>query len=293
MTDRMNPNYAEISTSKTDTAALIEYVSETAEPVQVSHHAQPVQAFVWPNGETDGVDHRYLEEKPDRMRGTTIVHRLDHVLALVKQKHGDNVGPGTVTYADHKGRRITTVLNDEDSSGIGWADHRITYFCDRTPAWEAWLALDRALNDQEPFAEHIENRLGDIIQPDPADLLEIAQTMAASGTVEMRSARRLRDGRTKLNYHEDTNAVGGSDGQLEIPSTITLLLPLFHGTIATEITARFRYRFRNGNLTVGYLLNDPEAVERAAFAQLVDELTSAVPWTVIEAAAPNTQLDFL
>ncbi len=277
----------------TENGALIDALSDQRRDLVVVDTGVPnFQAFIDDDGKVITVDTRPDVERrqvgPDHASGTTVTHGLDDMRALAVKWYAEPENRSEfVTYCDETTMTFTTVLDDSDDGNPGWRGHRLTYRLEHTPAMKAWLANDRRLLDQTDFAEHIENRLRDVIRPDAADLLEIAQTMSATGSIEFRSGSRLQDGRTQLKYVEETDAIGGHDGTLEIPHRFALSIPPFVGTLNQEIEARFRWRMKSGVLTLGYLLDDVEELTRQAFDQLVNELDSNVDWLVVRAVAPD------
>jgi len=206
---------------------------------------------------TTTVDHRHLKDTPDRFRGTTYVHSIEAFVDLAGHYYGDDIElAGAVTYADHKARTLTTILNDQYyEHDTQWADQRIVHKIERTPEWQRWIEIDRTMLSQEEAAEFIEDRLIDIKDPAGNVLLDIAQTMSAKGTVELRNARRLQNGAVQVVYAEDIETTSG-DQHMEIPGRIVLSLPISHGAADTEISVRFRYRWHRPNLTMAFLLDN-------------------------------------
>lgn len=137
---------------------------------------------------------------------------------------------------------------------------------------EHWLRLDGKLVGQEDFAEHIEDGLQDIVTPDGATMLEVAQSIQGTKSAEFKGARRLQDGNIGVEWVEETTATAGSRGDLEIPERFELALAPFEGEDAYRVNARLRYRIRAGDLLLGYRLDRPGDVLRDAVDTVRDRL---------------------
>lgn len=168
---------------------------------------------------------------------------------------------------------IVAVINDHIAGDMpGWGDHRAELFLTPTPEWQHWIKQDGNLMDQERFANHIEDGLAEVTEPDGADLLEIAQTIHATNNSKFKSGKRLTDGRTQFEYTEEINTTAGESGEFKVPNEFKLAIAPFVGEQPYFITARLRYRTSGGQLTIGYKLDRPDAVLRDAFQRIADRL---------------------
>lgn len=256
------------------TAHVVEALARQAvEPRQLS---PGIWAGVSPQGAIIVTDLNSQVEShrpnPTRKQGTQTVHDAAAFIAYVA-KHGQ---PETEVWADNHRQRLTAVINAHGDTDAGWADHRVTLGLDKTPAWTVWSAYDGKMLDQLSFAEHVENRLIDFIEPTGADMLELAQSFIANRTVKFESSKRLQSSETQLEYREEIDAKAGRKGQIAIPDRFTLALQPFEGSSPYKITARLRYRIVEGQLRLGYNLDRPEDVIREAFGDIVTAVTAAV-----------------
>jgi uncharacterized protein YfdQ (DUF2303 family) len=230
--------------------------------------------------------------RPRRIRGTAFVHDADSFIAYL----GKHSVAETEVYADVRAQRVTAVINAHrgvDSAeahqadavavdaGAGWGDHRLQLVLHKTPAWQAWERLDRTLLPQLAFAEHVEDRLVDVVEPAAADLLEVAQTFTAKRRVSFESSQRLSTGQVQLAYREEEEAKAGKRGQLSFPEQITLGLVPFEGGAAYRVKARLRYRIEDGALRIGFVLDRPEDVLRTAFLDDVVRIGEAIDSPVL------------
>lgn len=235
---------------------------------------------------------------PARKHGTTVVEDVSSFLAYYA-KHADT---SSETYVNVDQLRFTAVLNAHAADGPRWGDHRLGLQLRTTRAWKAWAAHDGKWLPQREFAEHIEERLEDIHEPAAAEMLEMAQSFQAKTTVKFASGTRLDSGAMNLTWDETTDATAGQKGNIKIPPRFKLLLPCLElpvvkaegegegegekkGPVFYAIEARFRYRIeRGGGLTIGYLLDDPQAKLRDAVLAVVKQVEEDLNVQVLRGA---------
>lgn len=220
--------------------------------------------------------------RPARKRGTFAVHNAESFCAYLN-KHGVE---SSEVWADTIGNRIVGVIDAHASTEAGWADHRVTYAVQQTPAWQAWATHDGKLLDQATFAELIEDRSVDIVRPSAADMLELAQTFQATVGVSFESSKLLSSGERQIEYRETVDAKAGKAGRLEIPKDFDLALVPFEGADPYKVTARFRFRITDGALRIGYRLQRPQDVLREAFEGVVGDVETAVTQPVFRGVSP-------
>lgn len=191
----------------------------------------------------------------------------------------------TELYGTWRERRVVAVLNDHAAAAAGWGDHRAILTLAATPEWLTWEYLDGKYLSQVEFAEHIINTTADIVSPDAADLLEMAETFSATKSVAFKSGSRLRDGQRQLTYVEEISAGGGTAGTVSIPDHILLTLAPFDGADPVDIGARIRYRIGEGSLRIGYVLDRPDLVLREAFERVVATVEQATGITAMAGTA--------
>src|SRR5690606_15598320 len=141
----------------------------------------------------------------------------------------------------------------------------------------AWASRDlsadpRAWMDQQQFAEFIEDRALDVLEPDHARLIELATKFEATTKVEFGSAVRLDTGEVQFQYTETVGAKKGAKDQIEFPKELKLGLRPYIGGPIYYVFASLRYRIRQEGLVLGYALQRPENILEAAFADIVTEI---------------------
>lgn len=251
-----------------NTQAVIDTAIASCVP-QPLDDAAPLYSVVVPEGgEHVVVDVGNLlaayQDTPRRKKGSVALT----IPASLTQYVNRHKVPGTEMFADWRQRKVVAVLNDHDTDGPGWGDHRAVLTLVPTPEWMRWTAHDNKYLSQVEFAEHIIDTTADVVDPSAADLLEMAETFEATKQVNFRSGSRLKDGQRQLNYVETIEAQAGRHGDVTIPDAILLNLSPFDGADLVALSARIRYRIDSGSLRIGYVLDRPDLVLREAFAQV-------------------------
>jgi hypothetical protein len=172
--------------------------------------------------------------------------------------------------------RFTAVFNDfDDESGEGdWRDFRATYAPKHSPEWLAWRDKDRKdWPSNEALALWLEDQLPDIFSPPAEELLSIINTFRVDESHSWSNDVVLANGKIDMHYkkHVDGHATNVAGGRVAIPEIINLRLPVWAGLDADlyDVQARFRYRLREGRLTMRYELIRPHKIVEQAFREMV------------------------
>lgn len=248
-----------------------------------------------PDGGIETVDltgDRY-RDFPKRKAGTVTVRNVaSFVHYYAKHSDGDSE-----VFADLDKGTVTAVLDAHHGAGddfpdaeARWQQHRLVLQLQPTLPWRRWTGKNEQMMPQQQFAEFVEDNARDV---DPegrvkaADLLEIAQKFQAHTTVAFTSGKRLSSGQAQFEYTEETTAKAGQKGTIEIPTEFDLAIWPYEDckpeTAADLkiIAARFRYRIENGNLKLGYFLNDPARFAQEAVERIVAKLAGECNVTVM------------
>lgn len=187
-------------------------------------------------------------------------------------------GKGSLeVWANIDARKVTGILDGVD----GWRNHACTLQLRLSREWVEWAAIDGKLLKQAEFAQFIEDNLSTIAEPDGAKLLDICQTLRANTSVQFKSQTILANGQRQLRYEETVEAKAGQKGDLTIPGELTLVLRPFQGSAGVPITARFRFQIRDGVLTMGVKLAEPDMALEDAFDAIVRQVADGVPVPVL------------
>lgn len=211
-----------------------------------------------------------FSDSPRRKVAAPVVNRVETFVDYVL-KHGDG---RSEVWADARNSQVVAVIDAHDGAGhdAGWGSHRATLKLEHTLGWETWTAHSGHLLSQVDFAELIEARTVDVLDPSGARMLEIAQSFHATTGVEFKAGSRLASGEVKFQYEETVSAKAGQNGDITIPDHFVLGLKPYIGGPTYRIKARLRYRVGAGGLKIGYVLERPEDVLEAAFGDIIDVL---------------------
>lgn len=160
-----------------------------------------------------------------------------------------------------------------DSEKPAWARHTATFKATLTPEYQAWRDIDRKHMGQVTALEFLEERSVDVIDPSPADIMDIIMNFDALKRVTFKQSTRLHDGQRQFVYAEENEV----RGQINLPEMISLRLPVYEGMEPDVIKVRIRYRIDDGKLTFAFLINGRPKLEMTAFERCEDALKVARP----------------
>lgn len=234
---------------------------------------------------TDLTDLRAHAPAPRRVVGTAVVTDAVSWLAYF-DKYGDE---NSEVFGDVTTSTVTGILNAPGAEDLpAWGDHRVALQLRHSASWDAWIALNGQMLNQTAFAEHLEDRTPDLVEPDAATMLELAQSFQATTGVQFESRSRLHDGQRQFTYLETTEGSAGNRGQIDIPTSIKIQVPVWRGVgIVVPMTARFRFRTSREGLQLGYVLDRLDDVLDAAWASLLGDLTADLTLPVLAGKAPT------
>ncbi len=227
-----------------------------------------------------------FKQQPDRKRGEARFKREGEFSDYVKAHKTSS----TVIFADLEHFSLQAVLDHHDkgaAAAAGWGEHRALCALPIDPDWKTWTDNDDKAMDQVHFAQFLEDNLPAIKKPDGAELLEIAQDLEAKSNVTFKSAERLSDGRRAFTYSDEpTQKVG--KGKMELPEEFLVNVPVFRWGKRYDLTAKLRYRIREGQLVLWYHLVRPQDVSDEAFKRVIEAVNVETKTTVWLGAPPKT-----
>ena len=141
-----------------------------------------------------------------------------------------------------------------------------------------WAAMENKLQSQMEFAEFLDENSSDIVDPDPAVMIEIARDLEATQGVAFKAGTRLQTGERSFRYETETHV----KGDLVVPQRFRLALPLFFGEEPTEIEASFRFRPNPDGLKLGFVWRRVEYVRQAKFREIAFRVSEATGLPVFQ-----------
>lgn len=194
---------------------------------------------------------------PERRAGTakftTIESFIEHV-----NRFSD---PDSVVFADDdpKAPSLTAVLDYHRATAEGaprFGKHRSTYGFPFSEQWKAWVIGAPVGINQARFAEFIEKNIADVVTPavangemvksvlgapaSPQKLLEVARGLQLNVRQNVVNAVTTSSGEVSLTF--DTKHEGAKGGEVSVPTTFAVVIPVFKGGQPYEVTMRLRYR---------------------------------------------------
>lgn len=237
----------------------------------------------------DDIREELRADKPRRIERAVTVADADSLISYLVA-HTDSIdadgvdnaaychGAGELeVWADLDARTVTAYLDGLD----GWRQHSATLRLRHSREWDEWARIDGKLLPQTAFAQFIEDHLSTIGAPDGAQLLDICQSLQAHTNVSFKQSTLLANGQRQFKFEETVEARAGQRGDLTIPAELVLVLRPFTGSESIGITARFRYRLVDGQLTIGVRLAEPERAVEEAFDQIVESVADRLPVPVL------------
>ena len=173
-------------------------------------------------------------------------------------------------YAQLDPARFLAVIDDFDTAEAteasvtdqtDWRGFRAEFSVPPSREWLLWTAANRKHMSQLAFAEFLQDNLPDVIEPEGAALLQMALNFEAAQSGQFIAAQRLQDGSHTLQWKADNN----SSGSVKLPEFIKLNIPVFETEQPAEISARLRYRVKDGSLAIWFELVRPHKVLERAF----------------------------
>lgn len=215
--------------------------------------------------------------------------------------------PESVVFAinDMAKPSLTAVLDYHQAGAAGAArfgTHRTHYAFPLAKEWLAWMEGNAVAMKQPQFAEWLEDRAMDIIDPpdfvhaafdkqssDPAEIAKSEALLAleavsarlgvpyattnqimnlAKGlalTVEAKSAHKVNLGSGEGTLQYDEVHKDSSGEQLRVPGLFLIAIPVFAGELPYRVIVRLRYRIVSGSVIWFYQIHRPDLTFEAAF----------------------------
>lgn len=218
-----------------------------------------------------------LQPTPRRKTGTVEFITAESFITYANT----HKGAGTAIFGDRDGAKVVGVLDGHSALAPGWGEHRAVLKLELERRWQDWAKLDRKQVGQEAFVEFLEDHKADIASPDAAELIEVCTALRGKKGVEWASGVDLQTGAIQLSYQETLEATSARKGTLTVPAHLTLGLKVYRGQAPYRVDARLRWRITDGKLAFVLVLDAPEDVIDAAFADVVEAIGTSVELPVL------------
>lgn len=159
----------------------------------------------------------------------------------------------SIIIADYDALTISARLDfhhhNQDPSEVrsGPDAHSVTLKLRPSEEFTRWDTFVKAkFVEQETFARFLEENSADVLQPDPATLIEISRDFEATVGQTYKTSTRLDNGDRRIIFQSETNATN----DVVVPKKITLRIPFYNGEEPSDIEAHFRWRGTSGGAVV-------------------------------------------
>lgn len=209
-----------------------------------------------------------LSDTPKRIKQTVEIDTAESFIEYFNNFSTDR----SVIYLSQN-NVFTGIIDHYDADKPAFCNHRVIFHPATTDEWNSWSQNSGKKFNQEDFAFFIEDNSDEIQNPPAAEMLEIATTLKAKTKISFASAKSLANGQTQLTYVEEIDGSAGPKGELKIPEKITIGMRLFKGGDAYKMEARFRYRIREGSISLWYDLIKPRKTKDAAIEDIKQQIS--------------------
>lgn len=143
-------------------------------------------------------------------------------------------------------------------------EHTCTLKLRPSEEFKRWAEMENSFHGQAEFAAFLEENAVDVIDPEPAVLIEISRDLEGTQGVTFKSSTRLENGDRSFVYETETRA----KGDIKVPREFVLSIPLYDGEEPVPLRCAFRWRINGGQLQMGFVWRRVEYQRRAHFAQI-------------------------
>lgn len=232
-----------------------------------------------PSSTVDLVDLERFADQPRRIRQTVRFEAAKDFCAYVK---AFDAGDARV-FASLADLMVRSSIDYHDpaatpGTAASWRTHNATYPAVFAAAFAAWHAVHGKPMSQRTFAEFLEDRAEDAVSgqvgfPEPADLMEVAQSFDVNRSVKFVSALNVSTNERKFRFEESDKPAGA----IGCPKVIRLFTPVFQGSDPVHWGARLSYDISDGKLQFTVKIHRLQELLEAEFTRLCDAIAVDLP----------------
>lgn len=185
---------------------------------------------------------------------------------------------------------LTTVFDYHEPGYKGQPHHGrhgARYGFPLSDEWCAWKAADGKAMSQAQFAEFLETRVVDVLEPaaageatkklveqigialaGPSTLLTLSRGLNVRVDAKVVQAVNLSTGETQVSYEETHQ--GREGGSLKVPGGFAIAIPVFRGGARYQVAVRLRYRVAGAQISWLVALHRADAAFTHAFNEACD-----------------------
>jgi uncharacterized protein YfdQ (DUF2303 family) len=229
----------------------------------------------------EGYEVKSLEEflpAPLRVRQRVKVEDVASFIAYLKEY--SNPSSSKVFFAPEAESFEAIIDYHITSQAAEWCDHTAAFTPHRSLEFQTWMAQNRKQMTQVDFARFLEENLPDVVEPNSAELLEIALTFEAKKEVEYSSGVRLQNGQIQFTYNEIVRGASKT-GTIDVPEQIVLGIPIHHNGDRYRIPARLRWRLQEGKCVFWFEIVRPQRFIEDAIREMREKITAETSLAVL------------
>lgn len=233
-------------------------------------------AIAHPPGLTLTALSNYLHEEakvPNRRKGTARMQALESLIQHVNRHKAPNSALFATYNRSGSSASLTAVLDynlggaeTETKSDLArFCEHRCEYLFPLSDEWKAWGQANGKAMSIEPFAEFLEDRIIDVIDPvevsdtvagqakriglqlaSITELLTLSRGLSVNVETEVHNHNKLQTGEAQIVFKEAHKTSSGEP--LIVPGGFVISIPVFEGGTPYNMLVRLRYTVRQGGM---------------------------------------------
>lgn len=175
----------------------------------------------------------------------------------------------SVIFADYDKLAVHAALDWHSASGDAYPTpgarrHSVSLVLRPSEEFVRWNKFEGELHSQAEFASFLEENAEDIVDPEPAVMIEISRDLEAVQGVNFKSSTRLESGDRAFVYESETHV----KGELRVPRNFTLGIPLFLGEEPVSVRCAMRWKVTPQGLLLGFHWRRVEYQRQGQFREL-------------------------
>lgn len=235
---------------------------------------------------------QYLKA-PELRKGTAEVRSIGSFIEHANRfKDKDSA---IFAFDDSKSPTLTAVLDyhpaGEPDAGARFGAHRTLYRFPLSDEWMAWTGIAGRAIDQRSFAEFLEDRIEDVLEPTVVPpnvaalaarlgltlascdrLLELSRGLSVNVDTKVKNVQNLSTGEASIVF-EESHRDGGAP--LKVPNGFVISIPIFRGGATYALPVRLRYRIKADGVSWTVVIARADEAFRNAFMESCVQAQSA------------------
>jgi uncharacterized protein YfdQ (DUF2303 family) len=207
--------------------------------------------------------------RPLRIKESVLLHDTDSFIAYV---NAFKLAGVSRIFFNTVEEEFVGVLDYHEVETPAWCGHTAAYKPRRSVEFETWMASNRKQMTQVEFARFLEENMPDVVEPNSAELLQVALTFEAKKSVEFSSGVRLNNGQIQFQYDEVVRGTA-QKGTIEIPEQFVLGIAIHVNGPAYRIPVRLRWRLQEGKVAFWYEVVRPHRYIEDALKEMRERIS--------------------